>query len=326
MTRIASIRVRAVRIPLDAATAFSIRTITERHYGIVEVEGDDGHMGVGFCYAGSTGGRLFVEAVNGLLAPVLLGQDPYRVEGLWQEMYQEALLHGRVGVVMRALSALDIALWDRNARAASLPLYKYLGAVHADSVPAYASGGYYLAGKTPEHLAEEMAGYVESGFNAVKMKVGRGDLAEEESRIAAVRARIGNDVLLMLDANNSWRDLPSALRFMRMCERFDPCFIEEPFGPDDIDNHARLAAATRVPVATGEIEAGRWRFKALMDRGRRRDPAAGCLRVRRDYRVPPHRGHCRKLWHRGVSALVSRCARAPGGRDPQCRLRRILSG
>ena len=266
MTRITSIRARAVSIPLDAATALSSRLVTERHYGIVEIEADEGHAGVGFCYVGSAGGRMFVEAVQGLLAPVLIGQDPYRVEGLWLDMYQEALLQGRAGVVMRAISALDTALWDRNARAAALPLYKFLGAVHGESVPAYASGGYYLQGKTPAQLAGEMAGYVQDGFKAVKMKIGKGSLADEEARIAAVREGIGDDVVLMLDANNAWSDLPTALQFARMYEKYDPCFIEEPFGPDDIQNHARLAAATRVPIATGEIEAGRWRFKELMDK------------------------------------------------------------
>ncbi len=129
-------------------------------------------------------------------------------------MYQEVLLHGRVGSVMRALSILDTALWDRNARAANLPLYKYLGAAYEDTVPAYASGGYYLEGKTPEMLGEEMASYVALGLNAVKMKVGRGDVKSEETRIAAARKAIGPDVLLMLDANNAWSDVPTALRFI----------------------------------------------------------------------------------------------------------------
>ena len=266
MTRITAIRARAISIPLDHTTSLSNRVVSERHYGVVEIEGDDGHRGIGFCYVGSAGGRMFVEAVGGLLARLLIGHDPYRVEGLWEDMYQEALLQGRAGVVMRAISALDTALWDRNARAASLPLHKFLGAVHDQSVPAYASGGYYLDGKTPQHLAGEMARYVQDGFTAVKMKVGKGDLVEEETRIAAVRERIGNAVALMLDANNAWRDYPTALRFARMYEKYDPCFIEEPFGPDDIENHARLAAATQVPIATGEIEAGRWRFKELLNR------------------------------------------------------------
>jgi L-alanine-DL-glutamate epimerase-like enolase superfamily enzyme len=267
MTRITQVRSRAVAVPLETATSFSRRSVSERHYALVEVIGDDGVKGIGFCYAGHAGGTLVTKAVHGLLARKLVGEDAHRVEGLWEEMYQEALLHGRIGAVLRAISALDIALWDRNARAAELPLHKYLGAAVLDKVPAYASGGYYLAGKTPEMLGEEVAGYVRHGFAAVKIKVGRErDLGLERARIDAARAAIGADVLLMLDANNAWTDLPTALRCMRVYEEFDPYWIEEPFSPDDIDNHARLARLTPVPVATGEIEGGRWRFKELLDK------------------------------------------------------------
>ncbi len=266
MTAIASVAARTVRVPLDRATAFATRRVTARDYALVRVRGEDGIEGLGFCYAGSSGGSLVSEAVRQLFAPLLIGQDPFRVEGLWQTMYQEAILQGRVGSAMRALSILDIALWDRNARAVGLPLSRYLGAVRTDSVQAYASGGYYLEGKTPDMLGAELAGYVSQGFRAVKMKVGRLTPAEDEVRVAAARRAIGPDVLLMLDANNAWSDLPTALRYMERFERHDPYWIEEPFGPDDIDNHARLAARTRVPVATGEIEAGRWRFRELLDR------------------------------------------------------------
>jgi L-alanine-DL-glutamate epimerase-like enolase superfamily enzyme len=267
MPKISAVRARNISVPLDVATSLSSRRVRERHYGLVEVEADDGHKGIGFCYVGSAGASFFSEIVTSLLAPVLLGQDPYRVEGLWAEMYQEALLQGRAGTVVRAISALDTALWDRNARSVGLPLYRFLGAVRCDQVPCYASGGYYVEGKTPADLASEIAGYVRAGHAAVKIKVGRLDLASEEARIAAVRERVGADVILMLDANNAWQDLPTALRFMRMYEKYDPYLIEEPFSPDDIDNHARFAALTRVPVATGEIEAGRWRFKALLQAG-----------------------------------------------------------
>ncbi|MGA2023990.1 MAG: mandelate racemase/muconate lactonizing enzyme family protein [Steroidobacteraceae bacterium] len=267
MPIISAVRARDICIPLDSATSFSRRLVTQRHYGIVELEASDGFRGIGYCYVGSAGGSVFSEIVTNLLAPLLRGQDPYRVEGLWSEMYQEALLQGRTGTVMRAISAIDIALWDHNARAAGLPLYKFLGAFASESVAAYASGGYYLQGKTPELLADEMEAYVRAGYTAVKMKVGKLDFKAEEARIAAVRERIGPDPILMLDANNAWADLPTALPFVRMYERYNPYFIEEPFGPDDIENHVRLAARTPIVVATGEIEAGRWRFKELLQTG-----------------------------------------------------------
>jgi L-alanine-DL-glutamate epimerase-like enolase superfamily enzyme len=267
MARIESVSVCIASVPLDNPVTFSTRTVRAREYCLVRVRATDGTEGIGYCYAVNTSGRLLAVAVTDLLAPLLVGQESLRVEGLWRDMYQEALLQGRAGAVMRSLSALDIALWDLNARSAGLPLYRYLGASVDDRVPAYASGGYYGAGKDNAALAAEMAGHVRDGFTAVKMKTGRLSPAAEEARVAAVREAIGPDVRLMLDANNAWSDLPTALEYMRRFEAYDPYWIEEPFSPDDIDNHARLARATRVTVATGEIEAGRWRFKELLERG-----------------------------------------------------------
>jgi|SRR5579872_2505268 len=268
MPKIESIQICTVRVPLSHVTSFSTRQIAARDYTLVKLRSIDGVEGLGFCYAGSTGGRVVTAAAVELLAPKLVGRDSHAVAAVWDELYQEALLHGRTGAVMRALSALDTALWDLNARSVGLPLYKYLGAaLESDTVPAYASGGYYSDGKTPEMLGEEMASYVVQGFRAVKMKVGRGRLDEEEARVRTARAAIGSDVFLMLDANNAWNDLPTALAYLRRFARYDPYWIEEPFAPDDIENHARLARTTPVTVVTGEIEAGRWRFKELLDKG-----------------------------------------------------------
>jgi L-alanine-DL-glutamate epimerase-like enolase superfamily enzyme len=264
--RIVSVEARTVRVPLDRQTAFATRLVTARDYTVVRVRTADGHEGIGFCYSGSRAGMLVTCAVRELFAPLLRNRSALDVEGLWREMYQESLLQGRAGAVMRALSIIDIALWDRNARAAGLPLSRYLGGTSSQAVPAYASGGYYLDGKTPERLGEELAGYVELGFRAVKMKVGRLDPRGEEARVKAARAAIGNDVLLMLDANNAWSDVPTALEYMRRYEPYDPYWIEEPFSPDDIESHAQLSRRTRVTVATGEIEAGRWRHQEILDK------------------------------------------------------------
>ncbi|MGE4370875.1 MAG: mandelate racemase/muconate lactonizing enzyme family protein [Burkholderiaceae bacterium] len=273
-SRIVSVETRALSIPLDNVTSFSTRKVSARDYVLVKVRTADGHEGIGFCYGGSRAGILVAHAVRELFKPMLIGEDALRVEGLWQDMYQDSLLHGRAGSVMRALSIIDNALWDRNARAAGLPLSRYLGGNARQTVPAYASGGYYLDGKTPQKLGEELSGYVKLGFKAVKIKVGREGLKEEEARIAAAREAIGDDILLMLDANNAWSDLPTALEFMRRYEKYNPYWIEEPFSPDDIENHAQLARRTPVTVATGEIEVGRWRHQELLEKR-----AAGILQT-----------------------------------------------
>ena len=267
MPIIDSIHVAAVVVPLDVVTSFATRTVSERHYCLVKVRSTDGVEGIGFCYVGSAAGELAKVAVEQLFAPRLLGRESHVSEGLWQTMYQESVLQGRSGSVMRALSILDIAIWDLNARSAGLPLHLYLGAMVDDRVPAYASGGYYVDGKSAALLGQEMAGFASQGFGAVKMKTGRLSPAAEEERVAAARDAIGDDVLLMLDANNAWRDLPTAMEYLKRFEAYDPYWIEEPFAPDAIDLHGRLAQLTPITVATGEIEVGRWRFRELIDAG-----------------------------------------------------------
>lgn len=264
MTTIARIEARSVCLPLPRRTAFSGRAVDHRWYTLVRAVDGDGATGIGFCYAGSDGGMLSTMAVRELFASAVAGTDSHATVGTWEAMYRLALLHGRVGSVMRALSAVDIALWDLNARRAGLPLHRYLGGVGSDTVPAYASGGYYLDGKGVDGLAAEVDSYVALGFDAVKIKVGRASIAEDAERIAAARDVLGPDRLLMLDANNAWSDVTEALRALRTWERHDPYWIEEPFSPDDIVSHARLAERTPIAVATGEIEAGRWRHLELL--------------------------------------------------------------
>src|SRR3970040_2242881 len=193
MPKIHSFSFCIARVALDSVTSFATRTVSARDYCLVKVRSTQGVEGVGFCYVGSAGGNIARVAVEELLAKKLIGQESLRVEGLWQDMYSESLLQGRAGSVMRGISILDTALWDLNARSAKLPLHLYLAANVTDRVPASARGGFYLEGKTPKILGQEMASYVKAGFKAVKMKVGRLPPKEEEVRIRAAREAIGPD-------------------------------------------------------------------------------------------------------------------------------------
>ena len=235
-SKIVSVEARTITIPLENPTSFSTRQVFARDYVVVRVRTEDGHEGQGFCYGGSRGGCLVASAVQVLLKPLLIGKSALNVEGLWSEMYQETLLHGRAGSVMRAISIVDVALWDRNARAVGLPLSQYLGGTGKATVPAYASGGYYLDGKTPDKLGQEMASYVKMGFKAVKMKVGRGDLKSEEARIRAAREAIGRhllDISFILSIPPFWTILGRVLcqpffrsRLCRMPLNHPSCTIE----------------------------------------------------------------------------------------------------
>jgi L-alanine-DL-glutamate epimerase-like enolase superfamily enzyme len=255
-----------VRMPLETVASFATRKVTHRDYVLVRIADGAGNEGIGMTYAGSAAGALVQDAINVLLAPMLIGADAFAIEAHWEKMYREAMLQGRVGSVMRALSAIDIALWDLNARAVGMPLWRYLGSHSTGTVKCYASGGYYRPNKSAKDLGAEMRSYADKGFKAMKMKVGLLSPAEEEERVKAAREAIGPDLELFLDANNAWPDLRTALTYLRRLEKYTPGWIEEPFSPDDIESHVRLAEATTIPVATGEIEAGRWRFKELLDK------------------------------------------------------------
>ena len=224
--RVTALTAATLVIPLRNVTSFATRTVSERHYTLVKVTTESGIEGLGFCYCGNAAGWLVTGAVRDLLARHVVGRDSHETEGIWDTMYRDALLMGRRGAVVRAMSAIDIALWDANAKAKELPLYRYLGAARSAVVPAYASGGYYLAGKSERDLAAECAGYAERGFAAVKIKVGRVSAREDAARIAAVRAAIGPEVELFTDANNAWPDATAAIRAIRRWEEYDLGWVE----------------------------------------------------------------------------------------------------
>ncbi|MGI8434448.1 MAG: mandelate racemase/muconate lactonizing enzyme family protein [Nocardioidaceae bacterium] len=262
------IEARTVVVPLERPARISRRPLERRHYTLVRVHASDGLVGIGFCL----GGTPVTNFVREVVAPGVVGQPIVDTERLWDDLYYRSILNGRRGGGLRALSIVDIALWDLKAKMVSLPLAHLLG-VYQDPVPAYASGGYYFEGSDPvREVEEEAGGWAEAGYRAMKLKVGGVPVEDDVARLAAFRRVVGDKPRLMLDANNAWRDWRTALRAVRRFEEFDLEWIEEPLSPDDVDGHRRLSEALDVPVATGEIEATRWGFAALL-----RDHAADVL-------------------------------------------------
>jgi D-arabinonate dehydratase len=231
-------------------------TYTHVTLGLVKVETDEGVTGVGLGASGSV-----VTAAIEHFAEILIGEDPLDVERLWHKMWVPKLV-GRRGLTTRAISAIDIALWDLRAKVAGMPLYKMLGG-YRDRVPTYIAGGYYEEGKGLSELAREMEENVEMGARAIKMKVGALSLREDAERVRTVRQAIGPDVKLMVDANCAYR-LHEAIQFARRIEEYDPYWFEEPIAPDDYEGHRRLADTTTIPLATGENEYTRYGFRDLI--------------------------------------------------------------
>jgi L-alanine-DL-glutamate epimerase-like enolase superfamily enzyme len=247
---------------------------------IVEVETDGGITGIGEAGVGGGGARQVIESH---LRPMLIGADPLMIEALWQRMFADTRHFGRRGIVMNALSGIDIALWDIAGKVAKLPLYRLFGAC-CDRVEAYASGGFYQEGKGIDDLAGEAEGYRARGFKGMKMKIGRNpstqsplrhfmaDAArcevepeEDIARVAAVRRALGPKAKLMVDVNCAWSPA-MAIEMARALEPYKLYWIEEPVATDDIDGSARVAAALATPIAGYETELGLYGFRELITR------------------------------------------------------------
>lgn len=257
--------VRQVRVPLPKPVSFSIKTLHHRENIIVELETEDGATGTGFCLQDNSASAARDALENDLL-PSVIGTDARQIRRIWETMFRQSVRAGRRGSLLHALSAVDIALWDLLARSTDLPLHELLGS-YRSSVPAYASGGYYHEGESLERLEEEISGYLEKGFGAVKIKVGRLSLREEQERVRLVRELIGPERRLMVDANQAYRDVESAAALCRRIEPYDISWFEEPFAVDEVESFVRLKTKTSIPLATGEVEATRWAFKELIHRG-----------------------------------------------------------
>lgn len=235
----------------------SILVTESKRIAVAQVETDEGLCGVSLA---SEGSLRFVAA----LRERLLGENPLDAARLWHRMFTGWRKPVVKGDAVAAIGTIDNALWDLRGKALSQPVYRLLGGFRS-RVPAYAAGGYYEDGKGPNQLAEEMLGFVQAGYRAVKLKVGGATIREDVARTAAARAAIGPDIKLMVDANNAWT-ASEALRFGRAVEEFDLDWFEEPCWPDDHAGMAALAATLSVPIATGEIEYTRWGFRDLIER------------------------------------------------------------
>ena len=228
----------------------------------VHIHTDEGVEGLGVGQA-SPGVRQVVETT---LRGVLIGQDPFNIEKLWNDMFWRVRGFGRKGVAFCALSAVDIGLWDLKAKALGLPLYRLLGP-YTESVPVYGSGGW--TNMSRDELVAEMAGYVEQGIGRVKMKVGK-DFGRSEredlQRLAAVRRALGDDVAIYVDANNGYY-AKQAIYMAREFEQLQVGWFEEPVLADDVQGLAEVRQAVNIPVATGEHEYTKYGFKELIARG-----------------------------------------------------------
>lgn len=222
---------------------------------VVEVEASDGTVGFGV----TTGGEIGAYIVEKHFARFIEGRAVTDVELMWDQMYNGSLFYGRKGIVLNAISAVDLALWDLLGKFREEPVYQLLGG------PVRREIQFYATGSRPD-LAKQM------GFIGGKMPLRHGPAEEEEGlrqnldELRIMRQRVGPDFWLMWDCWMSL-DLPYATRLAKAAAPYEPKWIEEALSPDDYWGYAdlRRAVPQGIQIATGEHEATRWGFRLLLE-------------------------------------------------------------
>ena len=235
------------------------------HWGApgVAIHTDAGLTGYGFSgtHAHLATDRLITDCIVNSYGPLLIGEEigqeigtaPREIRALWQKLHNYPPIYwvGRAGITHLALGAIDIALWDLEAKAAGVPLWKLLGGSAAKKVEAYNTDGGWL-NWTLETVVSDCKRLIEDeGYRAVKLKVGSANPDEDLRRVEAVRHSLGPQIRIMTDANGRWT-LPEAIQTAGRLADFDVAWIEEPIYFDDVQGHRRIAEAIRTPIALGE--------------------------------------------------------------------------
>ena len=227
----------------------AIQAFVKQETIFVEIESDDGFTGLGYSYTIGTGGRAVLAMLREDLLNHLIGEDPRRIEHLWNTLFW--VTHGTAigAITSLALAAIDTALWDMRCRRSGLPLWIEAGG-YRDSVPLYDTEGGWLQLSVDE-LVDGARASVALGWPGIKIKVGKTNAHEDLERLQAVREAIGPGTHLMVDANQSMT-AAEARRRASLFEDLDLFWFEEPLPAEDLSGHAHLASGTSIPIAVGE--------------------------------------------------------------------------
>ncbi|GHJ41688.1 mandelate racemase/muconate lactonizing enzyme family protein [Streptomyces sp. TS71-3] len=242
----------------------AVQSFVKQETVLVDLHTSDGATGTGYAYTIGTGGTSVLALLEDHLLPALVGQDSRNVEALWQRSFALTRATTTGAITSLALAAVDTALWDVRCKRAGEPLWRLAGG-HRQDVPVYDTEGGWLHLGT-EELVDGAVKAREAGWAGVKIKVGRPHPAEDAERLRAVREAVGDSLHVMTDANQS-QTVSSALRLAAALEPYDPYWLEEPLPADDVSGHARLAGATRIPVAVGESMYSLMQFRGYLEAG-----------------------------------------------------------
>jgi D-galactarolactone cycloisomerase len=264
--KILDVKTHVLSTPLDEEFAFSMGWVSQRSAMLVELLTDEGITGWGeaLCH-GLQPPAIAASIVQAALKPIVVGQDPFDVDVLWERMYNRTRPFGQKGAVPNAISAVDIAIWDCIGRALGKPVHKLLGGAYRTEVQPYATGFYRLRnGSYPADAQEEARRHIGNGFTAMKLKIGFG-IEEDIAYVRSVRDAIGPGPRLMVDANHAY-NVGAARRLLKAIEPAQIHWFEEPISPEDIDGYRELRNLTDIYLAAGENEFTKFGFREWISR------------------------------------------------------------
>ncbi|KUL32974.1 mandelate racemase/muconate lactonizing enzyme family protein [Actinoplanes awajinensis] len=259
-----------VDLAVETVRTDALQTFVKQETIFVRIGTDDGGEGLGYSYTIGTGGTAVLALLRDTLLARLPGQDPHRVEAVWRDLFLTTKATTVGPITSLALAAVDTALWDWRCRAAGQPLWVLAGGAK-DQIPLYDTEGGWLHLSTEQLVTGARASQA-AGWPGIKMKLGRSP-AQDAERLGAVRAAVGADFDVMLDANQSLT-AADAIRRARLLEPYDPFWFEEPLPAEDVAGHEQVAAATSIPIAVGESLYAAGQFAEYVRRG-----AAGVIQV-----------------------------------------------
>ena len=231
---------------------------------IIEVVDHTGAVGWGECYGPA---EVTQTAVNSYYAPLLIGWDPLRNEAAWQHCWRAGLDFSLKGVMMGAISGLDMAMLDLKGKILDISASELMGGRLRDEVVCYATGMYFRKVSEAELvdiIVDEAQGYVSDGFSALKIKIGK-NMTFDKQLIGLMR-RTFPDTRLMADANHAY-DLSEAIEIGRLLDEHDYKWFEEPLSPAQTSDFRQLTDRIDIAIASGECEQTRWGFQDLLVKG-----------------------------------------------------------
>ncbi|MBN3851408.1 mandelate racemase/muconate lactonizing enzyme family protein [Paraburkholderia sp. Ac-20342] len=264
--KIKSVSVIAIEMPLSRTFGGSKYSVTKRCTTITRMETDSGLISEVYNGDNRAQMREVVDILENELTPMLIGEDVFAVERLWQKMFKATEWNRDRKLVMEAIACMDSAIWDLLGKAAGVNVCRLLGG-YRQELPLIAIGGYYEEGKTLTDLGNEMERLRESGLMGCKVKVGGLSAEADAKRVEAARKGAGDGFWIAVDANRGW-PVSEAVKFARLIEQYDIAWFEEPcLWHDDAYMMAEVRRRTSIPIDAGQSEMSAAGVRRLVEGG-----------------------------------------------------------